>query len=98
MIISYFDSSIVLAILFDESRKVKAYEYWQSSQLRVSSILLKIETIVSLRRIYEYNKNTLTEKWLGEKTKILEEYLNEVNYKIISTKTERKIYLQKETS
>jgi predicted nucleic acid-binding protein len=96
MTISYFDSSIVLAILFDEAKKVEAYEFWQSSALRVSSILLKIETIVSLRRIYEHNRAVLTENWLTEKTRILEEYLNEVNYRVVGAKIEREIYYQKE--
>jgi predicted nucleic acid-binding protein len=95
---SYFDSSVVLAILLDESRKWEAYEYWQNSQIRVSSILLRIETNVSLRRIYEHNKKALNEKWLLGKTQILDEYLNEINYLIIGTKIEREIYLRKELS
>jgi predicted nucleic acid-binding protein len=98
MILSYFDSSVVLAILFDESRKTEAYEYWQNSQIRVSSILLKIETVVSLRRTYEHNKNILNENWLLEKSRILDEYLNEVNYRIVGPKIEREIYLRKELS
>ncbi|MDR3238415.1 MAG: PIN domain-containing protein [Spirochaetia bacterium] len=98
MILSYFDSSIVLSILFDESRKIEAYEYWKDSQLRVSSILLKIETVISLRRTYEHNKNILTDNWLLEKTKILDEYLNEVNYQVVGKKIEREIYLRKELS
>jgi predicted nucleic acid-binding protein len=98
MTLSYFDSSIVLAIILDESRKTEAFEYWQKSQLRVSSILLKIETMVSLRRIYENNKKVLNENWMLEKTRILEEYLNEVNYRIIGSIIEREIYLKKEIS
>jgi predicted nucleic acid-binding protein len=98
MIVSYFDSSIVLAILFDESRKTEAYAYWRNSQIRVSSILLRIETVVSLRRTYEHNKNILNDNWLLEKAKILDEYLNEVNYRIVGTKIEREIFLRKELS
>ncbi|MDR3247737.1 MAG: PIN domain-containing protein [Treponema sp.] len=98
MILSYFDSSIVLAILMEESKKVEAYEYWKKSQLRVSSILLRIETIISLRRTYEHNKSILDENWLLEKAKILDEYLNEVNYRVVSKTIEREIYLRKELS
>jgi hypothetical protein len=47
---------MVLVILFEETRKKEAYEYWQNSSIRVSSILLRIETVVSLRRTYEYYK------------------------------------------
>ncbi|MDR2631735.1 MAG: PIN domain-containing protein [Spirochaetaceae bacterium] len=98
MTLSYFDSSMVLAILLEEARKKEAYEYWQNSSIRVSSILLRIETVVSLRRTYEYYKNKLDDNWLIEKLKILDEYLNEVNYRIIGTKIEREIYLKKELS
>jgi predicted nucleic acid-binding protein len=98
MTVSYFDSSMILAILFEEARKKEAYEYWQNSSIRVSSLLLRIETVVSLRRTYEYYKNKLEDNWLIEKVKILDEYLNEVNYRIIGTKIEREIYLKKELS
>jgi predicted nucleic acid-binding protein len=98
MTISYFDSSVVLSILLDESRQEEAYEYWQNSQIRVSSILLRIETNVSLRRIYEHNKKTLNENWLLKKTQLLDEYMNEINCRIVGTKIEREIYLRKELS
>jgi predicted nucleic acid-binding protein len=98
MTLSYFDSSVVLAILLEESRKNEAYDYWQSSAIRVSSILLRIETMIGLRRTYQYYKNKLDDNWLTEKTKILDEYLNEVNYRIVGTAIEREIYLKKELS
>jgi predicted nucleic acid-binding protein len=96
MILSYFDSSVILTILLEENKKQEAYEYWQNSKIKVSSILLKIETIVTLRRTYENNKNILDSNRLIGKTKILEEYLNEVNYRIIGSKLEKEIYLKKE--
>ena len=55
----YFDSSIILAILLDEKRKLEAQELWQKSSTRVSSLLLKLETITVLRRTYEHNKSML---------------------------------------
>jgi predicted nucleic acid-binding protein len=98
MTLSYFDSSMVLAILLDESKKYEAYEYWRNSTMRVSSILLRIETTVSLRRNYEYYKKNLKDHWLTEKTKLLDEYLNEVHYRTVGAKIEREIYLKKELS
>ena len=95
MIFSYFDSSVLLAILLEEERQKEAFEYWQNS-FRVSSILLKIETMIGLRKTYERNKHFLENDWLNKKTKILDEYLNEVNYMIINDKVEREIYLRKE--
>ena len=95
MTVSYFDSSVLLAIILDEEKQEEAFEYWQNS-IKVSSILLKIETIIGLRRIFENNKRKLSNDWLNKKTKILDEYLNEVNFMVINSKIEREIYLRKE--
>ncbi|AEF84102.1 conserved hypothetical protein [Treponema primitia ZAS-2] len=96
--IAYFDSSILLAILFNEERQDEAYSYWSDATTKVSSILLKIETIISLRRMYELNKKKLNSSWLSEKTKELDEYLAEINYRIIDEEMEQFIYLKKELS
>ena len=69
MTLSYFDTSVLLAIVLDEEKKEEAYGYWQNT-IRVSSLLLKIETIIGLRRIYEHSKHKLNGDWLSEKTKI----------------------------
>ena len=95
MTLSYFDSSVLLAILLDEERQEEAYKYWQNT-IRVSSILLKIETIIALRRTYENNKKKLEKDWLKEKIKILNGYLSNVNYRILNHKIEREIYSRKE--
>jgi hypothetical protein len=71
--LSYFDSSIFLSILLNEQRQDEAYWLWKDSDIEVSSILLRIETIVTLRRIYEQNKSKLDENWLERKAKELEE-------------------------
>ena len=95
MTLSYFDTSVLLAIVLDEEKKEEAYGYWQNT-IRVSSLLLKIETIIGLRRIYEHNKHKLSGAWLSEKTKIMDEYLDGVHYKIINAKIEQEIYARKE--
>ena len=95
MTLSYFDSSVLLALLLDEERQREAQKYWQNS-IRVSSILLKIESVIGLRRTYEVNKNILENDWLAKKLKVIDEYLNEVNYMILDNTIEREIYLRKE--
>jgi predicted nucleic acid-binding protein len=95
MNVSYIDSSFLLAILLDEEKQGIACEYWQNS-IKVSSILLKIEAIIVLRRTHEINKNKLDGNWLGKKTKILDEYLDEVNYMIIDHNIELKIHNDRE--
>jgi predicted nucleic acid-binding protein len=96
--LSYFDSSAILSILLNENRQEEAYSQWHNSEIKVSSILLRIETIVTLRRTYKQNKTRFDSNWLGRKTKELEEYLNEVNYIIIDEEIERIIHLRKELS
>lgn len=94
--LSYFDSSVLLAILLDEENKQQAFTFWKKSQIRVSSILLKIETITVLRRTYEHYKSKLSSDWLTIKTKELEEYLCEVNFRIIDEEIEKSIFLKKD--
>ena len=65
--IGYFDSSVVLAILLNEERQDEAFKYWNDTDTKISSILLKIETIISLRRVYNNNKQKLDKNWLEEK-------------------------------
>jgi predicted nucleic acid-binding protein len=92
----YFDSSILLAILLDEKRKEEALEYWNEATVRVSSILLKLETVTVLRRTYEHNKNKLEPSWITKKINELNEYLQEVNFRIIDEDIEKIIFLRKE--
>jgi predicted nucleic acid-binding protein len=94
----YFDSSIILAILLDEKRKHEALDLWRTSTTRVSSLLLKLETITVLRRTYEHNKSKLESSWLPKKTSELDEYFQEINFRIIDEDIEKLIFLKKELS
>ncbi len=95
---AYFDSSVVLAILLDEDTKEEAYSLWRKPDIRVSSILLKIETMIVLRRTYEHFKSKLGVDWLTKKSVELEEYLNEVNYRLLDEEIQQSIYLKKDLS
>ena len=86
--IGYFDSSVILAILFNEEKQEEALKYWNDTDTKISSILLKIETIISLRRVHNNNRQKLDNTWLLEKIKELNEYLNEINYRIIDEELE----------
>lgn len=94
--LTYFDSSILLAILLDEKRKDEALTLWNSANIRVSSILLRLETITVLRRTYEHNKTKLPTLWLAKKTNELNEFLQEVNIRIIDEDIEKIMTLKKE--
>lgn len=92
----YFDSSILLAILLDEKRKDIALNLWNEATIKVSSILLKLETITVLRRTFEHNKSRLDSSWITRKINELNEYLMEVNFRIIDEDIEKIIVLRKE--
>jgi len=93
--LSYFDSSLLLAILFDESRFDEAFDIWKASEARVSSVLLKIETFISLQRHYKQNEKRLGETWLHKKEKTLYSLLGDVFYKDITVPFADKIMLNR---
>jgi len=92
----YFDSSILLAILLDEKRKAEAVNLWETATVRISSILLKLETITVLRRTYEHHKSKLNPSWITRKTNELGEYIQEINFRIVDEEIEKIIFLKKE--
>jgi len=92
----YYDSSVVLAILLDEPRKVEAKQLWFAGTTRVSSLLLKLETITVVRRTYEHNKSKLDPSWLTKKTIELSEFMKEVNFRIVDSEIDQIIHLRKD--
>jgi predicted nucleic acid-binding protein len=87
-----------MAIVLDEAKKNEAYAYWKEAKMRCSSILLKIETVIALRRSFEQNKDRLGNHWLTETSKTLQDFLNEVHYYVVNKKIEQQINTQKELS
>ena len=92
----YFDLSVILAMLLDEKRKTEATKLWEVATVRVSSILLKLETITVLRRTYEHNKSKLDSSWLSKKTSEMGEYFQEINFRIIDEDIEKVFSFKKE--
>jgi predicted nucleic acid-binding protein len=80
----YFDSSLLLAILLDEKRQDEAKNIWNSNPIRISSVLLKAETNISLLRFYRQNGHKLGEDWLNEKKTLRKKLLNEVFFNDIT--------------
>jgi len=82
--INYFDSSLVLAILLEEKQKAEAYYIWKSNPFRVSSVLLKIETDISLKRFYKRNENRLNIDGLAKRKVQLSNLMNDVFFNDIT--------------
>jgi predicted nucleic acid-binding protein len=76
--INYFDSSFLLAILFEENKQNEALRIWKGNPIRVSSVLLDIETNISLKRYHKQLKHKLGENWLDKKKLELKNFLDNV--------------------
>jgi len=91
MVISYFDSSFLLAILFNESHAEEAFGVWESSPIKVSSILLKFETNISIRRKYRLHKDKYDNDWLETKLTVLDKYIKKVFFTDIDENLENSV-------
>lgn len=91
MVISYFDSSFLLAILFNESHAEEALGVWESSSIKVSSILLKFETNISIRRKYRLYKDKYNADWLETKLTDLNKYIEKVFFTDIDESLENSV-------
>ncbi|HOV37831.1 MAG TPA: PIN domain-containing protein [Spirochaetales bacterium] len=81
--VHYFDSSFLLSILLDEKAREASSEVWDKAEVRVSSILLKIEVLTVLRRSAELYRIKLPEKWLERKTVVFKQLLSEIHLRTI---------------
>ncbi len=91
MLISYFDSSFLLAILFNESHAEEALEVWENSPIKVSSILLKFETNISIRRKHRLRKDKHGDAWLDTKLTGLNKYIEKVFFTEIDENLENSV-------
>jgi len=84
MLISYFDSSLLLSILLNEARSEEALAIWQNNRVRVSSVLLKFEMNISLRRRIKQQQNIFSNERLKTRLQKLNKFLNDIFYKDIT--------------
>jgi len=80
----YFDSSLFLTILLDENRQDEAIYIWKSCPVKISSILLKIETNISLLKFYRQNGYKFGINWFNEKKALRKKLLSEVFFNDIT--------------
>ena len=78
---AYFDSSAVLAFLLQQKEGVEAAKIWMDHDARVSSILLKAECLINLRRNATGLPKTASKEWLQDRFAVLSNCLDEVNLK-----------------
>lgn len=81
--IHYIDSSFLLTILLAEEEKDYAVGVWANALIRVSSILLEAESLITTRRAFERFRKELPSNWLKEKESELKNLIDEVEIRII---------------
>ena len=91
MLISYFDSSLLLSILLNESRSEEGLIIWQNSKVRVSSVLLKFEMNITLRRRSREKKVTFGDDWFKTRLTSLNKFLEDIFYVDINEKFENSV-------
>lgn len=64
---AYFDSNILLSILKNDTQAEQAAKLWEGHKVRVSSILLEIECLITLRRFEKQFGRKLPGDWLLSK-------------------------------
>lgn len=82
--IYYIDTSFLLSILFNETTKANSIGIWKKAPIRMSSVLLKAESLISLRRLNSHLN--LKQNWLQIKQTELDEILNEVTMRNVDEK------------
>ena len=81
MRIGYIDTSFLLSIIFQDKNYNNSIEIWNNLNLKFSSLLIRIESIINIYKYYIlYRKN---KKEYSIKQKELEELLLNINQKII---------------
>lgn len=78
MPIAYFDSSVLLAMLLQESRSGVCAALWDKHTQRVSSILLNAECWTAMRRHYARLNIAPVSEWVEDRTEFLAEALTTV--------------------
>ncbi len=81
--VCYYDSSIILAGILDQSPPGTLDSLWDGATVRLSSYLLRIECLVGLRRAGAFLRHDPGSTWVKERTEVLREYLLGVSCKFV---------------
>jgi len=81
--VCYFDSSILLAAILEQAPLDLIPSLWEPAQIRLSSLLSRIECIVGVRRASMLQKLAPDGPWCTERIRLLDTYLDELECKRI---------------
>lgn len=84
----YIDSSVLLAPFLDMDCPSGLFDAWNGYPIRLSSNLLKIECVISLRRAGVYLGLPEDSLWIKERLIAVVEYFDSINFKNCDTAVE----------
>jgi len=79
----YYDSSILLAAILEQAPLDRIASLWEPTQIRLSSVLSKIESMIGVRRAAMLQKLPPDGPWCTERIRLLDSYLDELECKRI---------------
>jgi predicted nucleic acid-binding protein len=82
----YYDSSLILAIVLGQGDRDALLRIWDDEDNRMSSVLLRPECVVSIRRLAGMNAGTPADRRrarVEENLTVLEPYLRRLTYKAL---------------
>ena len=87
----YFDSSLLVAAVLRQGNSDVCAGIWDSEQVRLSSILLKVECVISVRRIAAAQGNGPNGDWAAQRLRALDVYIESISYRSLDQAIERTI-------
>ena len=81
--VAYFDSSVLLSVLLNDSNAEQAANLWAKHTERLSSVLFEIECLTVLRRSVR-QKTGLPKGWLSVSENRLANYLDQISLRTIN--------------
>jgi len=88
---AYVDSSFLLAIILGQADAGACTTIWAGERVRVSSILMKMECIVSLRRVAFQGGFTAEKAWVASRLDALDPFFQQVSFKTVDDSIENMI-------
>ena len=81
--VRYYDSSILLAAVLEQTPPDLIPSLWEPTQIRLTSVLSKIECTIGVRRAGILQKLSPDGPWCAERIRLLDSYLDELECKWI---------------
>lgn len=81
--VRYYDSSIILAGILGQKPHDLIVSLWDPVEIRLSSILIKMECLIAIRRTGAMQDLPQDGPWCRERIRLLEPYLEELDSKRI---------------